>query len=178
MEHFWGLRPNTTELQLSSALAVPHLAEALKAREGCAQSTALGAVCLGLDCWVGPLDFNFFVEIKLGFPLTPQKVELFAGGSTATKGRGDLSDGHAYWPFLGGPHLLKNCFVIINFFLVCFKPNSSLLDIVFFPGLNQMEEDVWSASVGLCFSGHVIPLAGFGSGGEQLSNEWSCSYSS
>ena len=39
-----------------------------------------------LDCyWVGSLDFNSLVEIKWWFPLSPQKVELFAGGSTATK---------------------------------------------------------------------------------------------
>ena len=33
----------------------------------------------------GSLDFNFLVEIKLGFPLNPQTVKLFAGGSTTTK---------------------------------------------------------------------------------------------
>ena len=38
---------------------------------------------MALDCyWVGSLDFNFLVEIKLGFPLNPPKSEkLFAGGS-------------------------------------------------------------------------------------------------
>ena len=41
-------------------------------------------ICLD-GYWVGSSDFNFLVEIKLGFPLIPQKVELFAGGSTATK---------------------------------------------------------------------------------------------
>ena len=37
------------------------------------------------DCyWVGSLDFNFLVEIKLGFPLTQTKLN-FLHGSTATK---------------------------------------------------------------------------------------------
>ena len=31
------------------------------------------------------LDFNFLVEIKLGFPLNPQKVNIFAERSTTTK---------------------------------------------------------------------------------------------
>ena len=32
-----------------------------------------------LDCyWVGSLDFIFLVEIKLGLPLNPQEVKLFA----------------------------------------------------------------------------------------------------
>ena len=39
-----------------------------------------------LDCYqVGSLDFDFLVEIKLGFPPNPQKVKLFDGGSTATQ---------------------------------------------------------------------------------------------
>ena len=47
---------------------------------------AEGYIKTQLDCyWVGPLDFNFLVEIKLGCPINPQKVKLFAGGSTATK---------------------------------------------------------------------------------------------
>ena len=34
-----------------------------------------------LDCyWVGSLDVNFLVEIKLGFPLKPQKVKLWQEG--------------------------------------------------------------------------------------------------
>ena len=34
-----------------------------------------------LDCyWVGSLDFNLLVEIKLGFPLNPQKVIHFLQG--------------------------------------------------------------------------------------------------
>ena len=37
-----------------------------------------------LDCyWGGSLDFNFWLKSKC-FPLSPQKVKLFAGGSTAT----------------------------------------------------------------------------------------------
>ena len=48
-------------------------------RSGIAESI----ICL--DCyWVGSLDFHFLVEIK-GVPLNPQKVKLFAAGSTATK---------------------------------------------------------------------------------------------
>ena len=44
-----------------------------------------------LDCyWVGSLDFNFFVEIKLGFPLNPPKSgetkTLFAGGRCSNPG--------------------------------------------------------------------------------------------
>ena len=31
-------------------------------------------------CWVGSLDFNVLVEIKLGFPLDPQKVFNFLQG--------------------------------------------------------------------------------------------------
>ena len=34
--------------------------------------------------WVGSLDFNFFGKYRC-LPLNPQKVKLFAGGSTATK---------------------------------------------------------------------------------------------
>ena len=38
-----------------------------------------------LDCyWVGSVGFNFSGN-QGGFPLNPQKVKLFAGGSTATK---------------------------------------------------------------------------------------------
>ena len=35
-----------------------------------------------LDCyWVGSLDFNFLVEIKLGFPLNPpNKLNFLQGG--------------------------------------------------------------------------------------------------
>ena len=33
--------------------------------------------------WVGSLDFNFLVEIRLGFPLDrPTSYSLFAGGSS------------------------------------------------------------------------------------------------
>ena len=39
-----------------------------------------------LDCyWVGSLDFSFFGKLR-GFPLNPQKVQLFAEGSAATAG--------------------------------------------------------------------------------------------
>ena len=44
-----------------------------------------GFVGVALDCyWVGSLHFNFFGKSR-AFPLNPQKVKLFAEGSTATK---------------------------------------------------------------------------------------------
>ena len=48
-----------------------------------------------LDCyWVGSSEFHFLVEIKLCcLLLTPKKVKLFAGGSTATKTFGKAHEG-------------------------------------------------------------------------------------
>ena len=38
-------------------------------------------VPIPLDCyWVGSFDFNFLVEIKLGFPVNPPKVDHFLQG--------------------------------------------------------------------------------------------------
>ena len=48
-------------------------------------SSALRTSTSGLDCyWVGSLDFSF-LENNGFFQLNPQKVKLFARGSTATK---------------------------------------------------------------------------------------------
>ena len=58
-------------LRGGGAAAVPSTTAAAGAR----RSDPIRLDC----CWVVSLDFNFLVEIKLGFPLNPQKVQLFAG---------------------------------------------------------------------------------------------------
>ena len=57
----------------------PGLSSAPKMSSIGGASSAAGPYGFGsiLGCfWVGSLDFNFLVEIKVGFPLNPQKVKL------------------------------------------------------------------------------------------------------
>ena len=52
---------------------------------GDASQSNPGQMSAGLLLGNRSLELNCLVENKLGFPLNPQTVELFAGGSTATK---------------------------------------------------------------------------------------------